>query len=112
MSAAQERVTRVAQGAMAAQTRDMDTAELLRTAKLCSELVASPAWQALVALWEERKSRLTHAAVHGRLFERHEYTAQTGILSGLEQAQGTPEAIIALAKTRESEILTQVKEAV
>jgi hypothetical protein len=110
-SAANERVVRVAKGAMAAQAREMETDELLRVAKHLRELVASPGWQALSALLEERKSLLMHSAIHGRLFERHEYTAQTGMVSGIEQAQGTPHALIALAQERERDILSKVQEA-
>jgi hypothetical protein len=99
----QTRGIAVARGAFAFKVQSLPYDELQVLRKKMEDLMASPGWDALMDLLDERHLNLLDALVHGSVLPHTSYAAQTGMVSGLDQARWAAQSVVDYAQERERE---------
>lgn len=93
-----------ARGAYATIVRAWDDDDLLTAAKQVADVQSSPGWARMAEVVSARADLTAAQVTHGKVLERHEYAALTGMIAGYEQAVLVGDVIRLVAQEREDEI--------
>ena len=93
-----------ARGAFATIARAWTDDDLLTVAKQVTEVLAHPGWVRMAEVVAARADLTAVQVTHGKVLERHEYAALTGVIAGYEQAVLVGDVIRLVAAEREAEI--------
>lgn len=83
------------------RAKALSSRELFEAAGKVAELMEHPGWVFLTELIEQRRQMLLDGVVHGEILSKSQYAAQTGMVSGLDQAWYAAVAVVEIARERE-----------
>lgn len=101
------RLVQVARSSFSSRILPLDDDQMHTAGKMAAEVLDSPGWALVEELLAWRRGFLLEALIHGSILGKAEYAAQTGMVSGIDQARFVLHALVDFAHEREEQLAEQ-----